>query len=774
MARARKITFELDAENQRLKKKLREADAALDKSKKKASGFKKLMTSAFTGIAAGVTVAIVAFKKMFTTLSDFDAGMRNVNSILGLSEEKFKSLKTEVLGVQDELGISSKELTEALYQAVSAGIAAGDAIAFLKTAGKVGIAGVASTTEAVDVLTTILNAFHLEASETDRVADILFQTIKLGKTDLAQLSASFAQVAPIAAANGIAFEQIAAAVASLTKQGTPTAQAMTQIRASIIGMNKVLGDGWSATMSYQEAVALVAEKAGGSNNKLKEMLGRVEGVNAVLGLTGENAATAASDLDAMTNSLGAAGDAFDEQSKGIQRRLDVFISGIVAGFTKAADAMFDFLLPAEKTQTAIQKVTEAGEKQRKDFRLLAAQYRILRDQTTRTKTEQSRYLEIIEDLETIYPNYIKNIDLENDSRSETETALIDAGVALDDYVAKQVRAAVIQAKQKEIVEAAAKIAELEVQRISSLAQLADAGILSPEQRAATIEAFENVHTIVVEQIKEEREKLKKELEISQKVLSDIYGDILSPGGAGGGSEGKSQREKDAIDEFHRIGQAAKAMAEEITEEHIRLADIEKELNAELDEDDQEFLEAEIERMKIKGKEFEKMIKKLEKDAAKFEDVGRAIGSSIVSGFDDDGFRGALRSVLRTLLDFLNNYILGAYALSLAKAGIGDFTAIAKVAAATVALQSFKAGLTNFRQGVEGFRGNQFVAHEGEFVDTSTNVHTKSETEKLFDLTEVVTAIKEQTNILNLMIRRETIIRGKDIYLAYEKHKRTTF
>lgn len=51
---------------------------------------------------------------------------------------------------------------------------------------------------------------------------------------MGELGQTIAQAAPIAASYGVGIEQVLSAVASLTKQGTPTAQAMTQIRASIL------------------------------------------------------------------------------------------------------------------------------------------------------------------------------------------------------------------------------------------------------------------------------------------------------------------------------------------------------------------------------------------------------------------------------------------------------------------------------------------------------------------------------------------------------------
>jgi len=57
-------------------------------------------------------------------------------------------------------------------------------------------------------------------------------------------------------------------------------------------------------MSLQDAFGKVFEKAGGSQNKLKEMMGSIEGVSAVLAMTGKNAQMAKADLNAMAMSAG--------------------------------------------------------------------------------------------------------------------------------------------------------------------------------------------------------------------------------------------------------------------------------------------------------------------------------------------------------------------------------------------------------------------------------------------------------------------------------------
>ena len=89
------------------------------------------------------------------------------------------------------------------------------------------------TETAVDGLTTVMNAFKGQNIDATKAADIMFATVKAGKTDFAQLSASLFNVAPLAAAANVKFQDVSAALATLTAQGTPTSVATTQIRAAI-------------------------------------------------------------------------------------------------------------------------------------------------------------------------------------------------------------------------------------------------------------------------------------------------------------------------------------------------------------------------------------------------------------------------------------------------------------------------------------------------------------------------------------------------------------
>ena len=266
-------------------------------------GVLKKFTSLRGLLVGGALTAGLA--KSVSDANAFAQAMAQVDTILDDGGGQIKGMTLAVRDLSAEMGIAASELANGLYQALSAGIPADNAIDFLATASKAAVAGATDVTSAVDLMTTVLNAFKLESSETARVADVLFQTVKLGKTTIGELSQSLALVAPLAASSGVSIEEVAAAVATLTKQGTPTAQAMTQIRAALVATNDVLGDGWSKTMSLQDAFKAVAKQAGGSQVKLRKLAKSVEAMGAILATTGDSAKGAADDLKTIEGAAGA-------------------------------------------------------------------------------------------------------------------------------------------------------------------------------------------------------------------------------------------------------------------------------------------------------------------------------------------------------------------------------------------------------------------------------------------------------------------------------------
>lgn len=287
------------------------------------------MTAAGATILAGLGLSLKA-------AADFEGAMREVNTMMGLSQEEFTDFSAQVQALASDLGVDAVESANALYQAISAGIPKENVLTFLEVATKAAIGGMTDTETAVDGLTTVINAFKIPVSDAQKVADVMFTTVKGGKTTFDELSASLFQVAPIAAASGVEFEEVSAALATMTKQGVPTKVATTQLRQAMVSLSKPTADmneviqrlGYESgqvmlqELGLADTLNILRDATGGSNEMLMKMFGSVEAGGAVLALTGENAVTFAADLDAMTDSTGAATDAFNEMEQSATRQME--------------------------------------------------------------------------------------------------------------------------------------------------------------------------------------------------------------------------------------------------------------------------------------------------------------------------------------------------------------------------------------------------------------------------------------------------------------------
>ena len=281
------------------------------------------------GISAGIAFTQAA-KEAYNFEKQFQQSMKEVATLSSGIKGSLTDFMNSAIDMTREVPVGAVESAKALYQIVSAGHDGADAMNILKVSAKAAIGGVTETATSADAITTILNAYKKGASEAESVSDMLFTTAKLGKTTMGELGKSIAQAAPIASSFGIDIEDVLAAVVSITKQGVPTAEAMTKIRAAIMGTANHLGDAAFSGRSFQEALQLIYNEANGSTTKMKELLGTDEALQAALMITGQNAVGAASDLDQMKNATGAAEAAFKEMSSSTENQMKLLSNNITA------------------------------------------------------------------------------------------------------------------------------------------------------------------------------------------------------------------------------------------------------------------------------------------------------------------------------------------------------------------------------------------------------------------------------------------------------------
>lgn len=213
-------------------------------------------------VTAAITGLGVATGKMAT---DFEDSMAKVSTIADETEVPIDEMKDAILDLSNETGIASGDIAENVYNAISAGQKTGDAVEFVGKAAKLAKAGFAETGDALDVLTTILNAYGLEASEVTNVSDRLIQVQNLGKTTVGELSSVMGKIIPTANALGVNLSQLGAGYAVMTANGIATAETTTY-------MNSMFNELGKSGTTAQKALAEYTKETYGSAMSMKELM----------------------------------------------------------------------------------------------------------------------------------------------------------------------------------------------------------------------------------------------------------------------------------------------------------------------------------------------------------------------------------------------------------------------------------------------------------------------------------------------------------------------
>src|SRR5690554_3790748 len=168
-------------------------------------------------LAAGAGAAMFAVK----LAGDFDSQFRGITTLIDAPTESLSAFRQEVLDYSSESTQSLSTVNSALYSAISAGVDYADSLDVVRLAERAAVAGKADLDQALGVIVSSLNAYGEGMDEAERFSDLLFTTLAKGVTTLPELGASLGSVTGLAATAGVSFEELMAAIATLTATGSP-------------------------------------------------------------------------------------------------------------------------------------------------------------------------------------------------------------------------------------------------------------------------------------------------------------------------------------------------------------------------------------------------------------------------------------------------------------------------------------------------------------------------------------------------------------------------
>lgn len=339
-----------------------------------------------------VTNSIQQISGVLNTLTEdsrtFGAAMKAANTMAGKDAEGFAQLKDQVAELSKSIPMARDELANGLYQVISNGVPEDNWIDYLRASSRAAVGGIADVGEVVKVTSTVIKNYGLEWSAAQDIQDKIQLTAKNGVTSFEQLAAALPSVTGQAAQLGVSFTEMLAVMSTLTGVTGNTSEVATQLASVLTALTKESSK--SQKMAEEMGISFNAasiQAAGGLRNYLQELdrtvtayaqksgqlkesiysklFGRAEALRLVNGLTGEMAAKFDENIAALDNSAGTIDKAFETMSSTgaattqMLKNQFAAITDVIAGFVGGVQPILNFTAQMGMTILSVTSLTKA-------------------------------------------------------------------------------------------------------------------------------------------------------------------------------------------------------------------------------------------------------------------------------------------------------------------------------------------------------------------------------------------------------------------------------
>lgn len=321
---------------------------------------------------------------------EFETAMAKVGTIADANIVPLSQMQKEIINLSNALGVNASTVAEDVYNAISAGQNTADAVSFVEKATMLAKGGFAETGQALDVLTTILNAYGMESSKTEQISNMLITTQNRGKVTVAELSSVMGKVIPTANANNVALEQLCAGYSIMTARGIAAAETTTYMNSMLNELGKsgttadkalrqAAGAGFSELMAQGNSLAdvlnILQGEADKSGKNLADMFGSAEAGKAALTLMANGVEGFNDEVAAMVDSTGAAQAAYEKMMDTTEEKIkkaktalsnlgivlgDTFLPYVTTAAEKLADVITQFSAWAQENPKLLSTIVKVA------------------------------------------------------------------------------------------------------------------------------------------------------------------------------------------------------------------------------------------------------------------------------------------------------------------------------------------------------------------------------------------------------------------------------
>ena len=330
------------------------------------------ITNLGKSLTLGVTAPIVGIgTASLKATMDFDKSMSKVQALSGATGEQLILLKDKATELGATTAFSASQVSEAMQYMALAGWKTNDILE-----GTAGILAAASASgedlaKVSDIITDGLSAFGLEASKANHFADVLSTTATNANTTIGMMGEAFTYAGSVAGALGHSVEDTALAIGIMANSGIKASQAGTALRTMLTELSGTL----EITGKNLGTYVIQTSNADGTMKPFREtleslkyafsQLSEAERASMAESLVGKNAmAGLLAIMNTSDEAFNSLATAIDNSTGSAERMSDVMLDNlagqltiIMSGVESLALAIGDRLTPyARKLADSIQNV----------------------------------------------------------------------------------------------------------------------------------------------------------------------------------------------------------------------------------------------------------------------------------------------------------------------------------------------------------------------------------------------------------------------------------
>ncbi len=279
-----------------------------------------------------------------------------IQGLAGLTAQQMVGYTAQMEDMGAKLGSTLDETAKGMYYVVSANFRGADAFNVLNFAMMAAKASGAELSDVTHGLAGALNAYGAGADQAAKYSDIMTAAVVDGMQSYAEFTSEMGQATAVAAQNGVAFMQLAAAESSITNKGLP-AQSAFQGLAFSIGrvmvpadeMNKkimAMGGHFDAAKwagaSFVERLVMMHDQMGISETDFIKLIGGTRSQKAALDLVNDGGKAYRETLVKMAGQAGITADAFKVHDATIAAGFE----DVKAALSNAGYELVKFITPA--------------------------------------------------------------------------------------------------------------------------------------------------------------------------------------------------------------------------------------------------------------------------------------------------------------------------------------------------------------------------------------------------------------------------------------------